>query len=213
MRWVVVGICFALAGCGRYEDFSLPAPSKTVALDLNWKVRETPVMERGAALDVLNPSVVRWRNEYLNLYSVFDGKRWNTRVAASADGLAWTDRGEALNAGADYIAANGGVVEFGGELIYAYQMGVKGKTEIGLARSADGLKWVAGSRPILETGPRMSWDEISLGDPYLMVEGKTIYLFYLGEDRARIWFGGGNLPKPDERLNGQIGYAVLLKRD
>jgi len=31
--------------------------------------------------------------------------------------------------------------------------------------------------------------------------------------KARIWFGGGDQPKPDERLNGQIGYAELLKRD
>ncbi|MBM3759977.1 MAG: hypothetical protein FJW36_06985 [Acidobacteria bacterium] len=320
MRRVVLAVgCLVLASCGKYEDFSLPSPPKSAALELNWKVRETPVMTRGTMLDVLNPSVVRWRNEYLNLYSVFDGKRWNTRVASSADGIAWQDRGEALNAGADYIAANGGVAEFTGKLFYAYQTGPKGKTEISVAVSNDGLKWSAQGGPILKIGPRMSWDEISLGDPYLMAVGNTLYLFYLGEDRARrqrlgmarstdglnwtklrgpvmelgmagdfdenglgepavfaangqwvmlytgrdrqekramgyatsmdgkmwlkqrqpvlrgeqpwnravicdatvlvegdrarIWFGGGNLPKPDERLNGQIGYAELLKRD
>jgi predicted GH43/DUF377 family glycosyl hydrolase len=255
----------------------------------------------------------------LNLYSVFDGTSWHTALATSQDGLSWRDAGLVLNAGGEYIAANGGVVAAGNELLYAYQAGPKGKNIIRLARSSDGRQWSRIPEPILTQGPRMSWDEISLGDPYLIQAGGEFYLFYLGEDRARrqrlglaksrdgitwtklrgpllelgeagdfdenglgepavfaangqwvmlytgrdrqerramgyavskdgrhweklkepilrgdqpwnaavvcdatvlveggkarIWFGGGDLPRPDERLNGQIGYAELLKRD
>jgi hypothetical protein len=30
-----------------------------------------------------------------------------------------------------------------------------------------------------------------------------------GDGRVRVWFGGGNLPSPDENLNGAIGAAYL----
>lgn len=305
-----------LYGCGRYDDFKLPKPQGP-SLDLRWHQSPNPVIGRGASLDVLNPSVVRWRDQYVNLYSLFDGKSWHTALATSKDGLSWQDAGKVLNAGNDYIAANGGALALGEELLYAYQAGPKGKTVIHLARSRDGRNWT--QEPILSLGPNMSWDEISIGDPYLLSASGELYLFYLGEDRARrqrlgvarstdgkewtkqrghllelgaagdfdenglgepavfeangqwvmiytgrdrkekramgyavskdgrhweklkepvlrgdqpwnsavvcdatvlvengkarIWFGGGDLPKPDERLNGQIGYAELLKRD
>lgn len=316
MRYLALATLL-LAGCGRYDEFALPKP-QGAALDLKWHTRPEPVILREKALDVLNPSVIRWRDQYWNLYSVFDGKGWHTSIASSQDGFVWQNRGEALNAGSDYIAANGGAVVVGQEILYAYQMGAKGKTVIGVARSSDGLAWTRQGL-ILTTGPRMSWDEVSLGDPYLIAAGGDLYLFYLGEDRARrqrlgmaksrdgkvwtklrgpilelggagdfdenglgepavfeangewvmlytgrdrkerramgyavskdgrhwekrkepilrgdqawnsavvcdatvlveagkvrIWFGGGDLPKPDERLNGQIGYAELTKRD
>mgnify|MGYP000393564486 CR=1 FL=1 len=174
-----------LSSCARYDDFSLPRPQAAPALKLEWQLRAEPVITRGDSIDVLNPSVVRWRNSYLNLYSVFDGKGWHTDIAASEDGLNWRRQGRALDSGQDYIAANGGVIAFGQELLYAYQMGQKGKTIIGLARSTDGRNWTRQQTPILSTGPRMSWDEISLGDPYLIAAGGDLYLFYLGEDRAR----------------------------
>jgi len=314
MRYLLLALL--LCGCGRYDDFALPKPQGP-NLDLKWHLTAAPVIERGASLDVLNPSVVRWLDQYINLYSVFDGKSWHTALATSKDGFTWQDSGKVLNAGGDYIAANGGALALGAELLYAYQAGPKGKTVIRLARSRDGRNWT--KEPILALGPNMSWDEISIGDPYLITAGGEIYLFYLGEDRARrqrlgvakskdgiswtkqrgplvelggagdfdenglgepavfeangqwvmlytgrdrkekramgyavsedgrhwaklkepvlrgdqpwnsavvcdatvlvengkarIWFGGGDLPKPDERLNGQIGYAELLKRD
>jgi predicted GH43/DUF377 family glycosyl hydrolase len=317
MRYVAA-LGLLLCSCGRYDEFTLPTASGP-KLELKWQAMPTPVIARGASLDALNPSVVRWREQYWNLYSIFDGTSWHTALATSADGLAWQDQGKVLEAKGEYIAANGGVVQRGNELLYAFQMGSKGKTIIGLARSSDGRKWDRAEKPILELGPRMSWDEISLGDPYLIEANGTLYLFYLGEDRARrqrlgiakssdgvnwtklrgpvlelggagdfdenglgepavfaadgqwvmlytgrdrkekramgyavskdgrawqklkepvlrgeqpwnaavvcdatvlvekdkarVWFGGGDLPKPDERLNGQIGYAELLKRD
>ncbi|MCX6609524.1 MAG: hypothetical protein NTW74_01590 [Acidobacteria bacterium] len=314
MRYLLFALL--LCGCGRYDDFALPKPQGP-PLDLRWQPNPAPVIERGASPDVLNPSVVRWRDGYINLYSLFDGTSWHTALATSKDGLSWQDSGKVIDAKGDYIAANGGALVVGSELLYAYQAGPKGKTVIHLARSSDGRSWT--TAPILSLGPSMSWDEISIGDPYLISASGEIYLFYLGEDRARrqrlgvakskdgttwtkhrgplvelggagdfdenglgepavfeangqwvmlytgrdrkekramgyavskdgrhweklkepvlrgdqpwnsavvcdatvlvenckarIWFGGGDLPKPDERLNGQIGYAELLKRD
>lgn len=325
MRTALLAVFAAmLVSCGRYDSFALPRPAPSVELDLNWQPTAGPVILRGNALDVLNPSVVAWRGEYLNLYSQFDGSRWDTMLASSKDGLTWTSGSKVLSPSeaweGTYIAANGGVVLHRRQLLYAYQAGEKGHTVIGVATSVDGRNWLKQPGPVLGLGPRMSWDEISLGDPYLLSLGEEIYLFYLGEDRARrqrlgvarsrdgftwtklrggpllelggagdfdenglgepavfaangqwvmlytgrdrkeqramgyavskdgktwekrkepvlrgmsawnkavvcdatvlveagrarIWFGGGDLPKPDERLNGQIGYAELVKRE
>jgi predicted GH43/DUF377 family glycosyl hydrolase len=40
-------------------------------------------------------------------------------------------------------------------------------------------------RPVLEFGPRGSWDERGLGDPYVIRAGNWFYVYYLGQDRAR----------------------------
>ena len=29
------------------------------------------------------------------------------------------------------------------------------------------------------------------------------------DERVAVWFGGGNVAKPDEGLNGQIGFGTL----
>jgi hypothetical protein len=31
----------------------------------------------------------------------------------------------------------------------------------------------------------------------------------LDESTFGVWFGGGNIARPDENLNGQIGYGIL----
>lgn len=320
---IAAALCLLFCSCGRYGDVALPKAPTGPLLDLVWHADSEPVIGRGASIDVLNPSVTRWHDEYLNLYSVFDGTVWHTALSSSADGRSWQSFGKVLSPTANweghYIAANGGVAASGAQLFYAYQAGEKGHTAIGIARSADGRNWTKHPVPVLEAGPRMSWDEVSLGDPYLLAAEGNLYLFYLGEDRARrqrlgfavssdgihwtkargsllelggagdfdenglgepavfsangmwvmlytgrdrqeqralgyavskdgrkweklrspvlrggqrwnaavvcdatvlvengrarIWFGGGDLARPDERLNGQIGYAELVKPD
>lgn len=317
---LMAALALLVCSCGRYGEFALPAAGGP-KLGLEWQVVAGPQLLRGSAPDVLNPSVVRWREGYLNLYSRFDGKLWTTLAASSADGMKWGEGMVVLQPQlpweGDYIAANGAVVEFGGELLYVYQAGGKGSNVLGLARSKDGKAWQKHPEPVLGLGPWMSWDESSIGDPYLVVAEGKLYLYYLGEDRARrqrlgvatstdgvhwtrlrgnpllelgaanefdenglgepavfaangqwvmlytgrdrkeqralgyatsmdgvhwkklaepvlrgtedwnravlcdatvlvegtkarVWFGGGDLPKPDERLNGQIGYAELV---
>jgi len=61
-----------LSACGRYADFTLPAPESSGPRGpFVWEASAAPVFERGDAVDVLNPSVVKFRGEYLNLYSSY----------------------------------------------------------------------------------------------------------------------------------------------
>lgn len=152
------------------------------------------VLPRGApgewdSVDVLNPSVVLHAGVYYNCYSGFDGQTWHTGLATSGDGTVWRKHGKVLSPDPNtweggYIAANGTLVEAGGEFLYWYQAGPKETPRIGLARSGDALKWRKHGPPVLETGPRGSWDERAVGDPYVIRRGGMYYLFYLGQDRA-----------------------------
>ncbi len=183
-----------MAGCGRYADFRLPSPEpQPGAAAFLWRPLAEPVLGRGSpgewdAVDVLNPSVVRRGDLYFNLYSGYDGRTWHTGLALSPDGLRWSKQGRVLSpdpAGweGDYIAANGSVLDAGGELLYWYQ---GGRTpSIGLARSPDGRSWTKRPAPVLTPGPRGSWDERGVADPYVIRVGAFYYMYYLGQDRAR----------------------------
>jgi predicted GH43/DUF377 family glycosyl hydrolase len=186
-------VALLLCGCGRYAEFTLPRLEKqpgTVAW--TWQVRESPVMKFGPAgswdaVDTLNPSVVRIGERYVNLYSGFDGRTWHTGLAVSRDGIQWSRRDRILSPDGwegDYIAANGSLLVIDGRWLYWYQ---GGRTpEIGLVASDDGLNWTEHeTNPVLSTGPRGSWDERGVADPYVIRAGSTLYMYYLGQDRAR----------------------------
>jgi predicted GH43/DUF377 family glycosyl hydrolase len=141
------------------------------------------------AHDALNPSMVRRGAVYFNFYSGYDGRVWRTGLATSTDGLHWKKEGVVLapetRAGeGDYIAANGSALFHEGEFWYWYQAGPKETPRLGLARSADGRHWRKEPFPVLDFGPRGSWDERGLADPYVIEMGQYFYLFYLGQDRA-----------------------------
>ncbi len=55
---------------------------------------------------------------------------------------------------------------------------------IALLRSTDGVNWTRTTEPVLDTGPRGSWDERGVADPYVIEAAGKLYLFYLGQDRA-----------------------------
>jgi predicted GH43/DUF377 family glycosyl hydrolase len=138
---------------------------------------------------VLNPSIVRRNGVYFNFYSGYDGRVWRTGLATSADGLHWKKEGVVLapetQAGeGGHIAANGSALFHEGEFWYWYQAGPKQTPRLGLARSADGRHWRKARFPVLDFGPRGSWDERGLADPYVMELRQYFYLFYLGQDRA-----------------------------
>ncbi len=183
-----------LSGCGRYSDFTLPPPSGSpTSTQFQWQPAAGPVLSHGAGADwdshdALNPSVVLFRGAYLNLYSGFDGKSWSTGLATSADGARWQKQGPVLTPDpstweGDYIAANGSVIAFRERLFYFYQGGRTPR--IGLATSSDGRSWQRHGAPVLELGPVGSWDERGVADPYVIKAGGSLYLFYLGQDRAR----------------------------
>jgi predicted GH43/DUF377 family glycosyl hydrolase len=135
--------------------------------------------------DVLNPSIIRWGNGYLNLYSGFDGKAWHTGVAQSSDGVAWIKRGRILSPEGwegSYIAANGSALEWAGSIYYWYQAG--DPPRIGLTTSTDAKTWLRRGQ-VVPLGPRGSFDEMGVADPNVIRRGDIFYLYYLGQDRAR----------------------------
>jgi predicted GH43/DUF377 family glycosyl hydrolase len=190
-RAALAGAIVSLISCAPYADFTLPALSGN-ATQFNLAVRPGPVIAKGAAgawdsVDALNPSVVSAAGKLLNLYSGYDGRTWHTGLAESSDGLQWTKRGKVLSPDpgsweGDYIAANGSVIESSGEFLYWYQGGRI--PQIGLARSKDGLQWNKHQEPVLKLGPRGSWDERGVADPYVIRTGEWFYMYYLGQDRA-----------------------------
>lgn len=176
-----------LAGCGHYQDFTLPDPGPARPGAYVWQPRSAPVLPN-AAVDTLNPSVLSWQGSLLNLFSLYDGKTWHTAAATSADGLAWQPGPRFLSPSpttweGSYIAANGAAVAFRNELLYYYQAGTPPR--IGLARSRDGRVWQKHPEPVLGFGPRGAWDERATADPYVVEHDGRLYLYYLGEDRAR----------------------------
>lgn len=193
-----LGACGSLAcllACARHERFTLPPPGRAEPLPaaLRWNVLPSPVLPLGPrgdwdGVDVLNPSVIHRDGVYYNLYSGFDGSTWHTGLATSSDGLSWTRRGKVLSPSpgawdGEYIAANGSALYHQGEFLYWYQGGRL--PSIGLARSKDALRWTKHPEPVLRPGPRGSWDERGVADPYVIRVGSAFYMYFLGQDRAR----------------------------
>ena len=116
----------------------------------------------------------------MNLYSGWDGKVWRTGLATSSDGRVWEKKGQILQPGpaaweGEYIAANGAVHENN----YYYQAG--SPPQIGLARSLRNKL----PEPVLKVGPRGAWDERGVADPFILKAGGKLYMYFLGQDRAR----------------------------
>ncbi|MBV9399852.1 MAG: hypothetical protein JO062_17875 [Bryobacterales bacterium] len=183
-----------LSGCGHYADFTLspPDPSGPTA-PFTWQASPAPVLTRGDpaawdSSDVLNPSIVRFNGIYLNLYSGYDGHTWHTGIASAADGAQWQKIGRAISPEGwegSYIAANGTALVSGKEIFYWYVGGPPGAHKIGLARSKNGgLDWAKNPEPVLSPGPRGSFDERAVADPYVIRRGEWFYMVYLGQDRA-----------------------------
>ena len=184
------------SGCGSYGEFALSPPAGEPRQGrFTFEQEALPVLERGPAgrwdsADVLNPSIVRHVNQYFNFYSGFDGKTWHTGLAISPDGVGWLRRGKLLSPGPNswesgYIAANGSALWHEGEWFYWYQAGPRNANRIGLARSRDLASWSRVAQPVLPAGPRGSWDEVSIGDPYVFRRDGFFFMYYLGMDRAR----------------------------
>jgi predicted GH43/DUF377 family glycosyl hydrolase len=168
----VIALALLACSCGKYANFTLPPPDAAGPKGpFHWEASPEPVISCGNdwdSGDVLNPSVVKFNGEYWNYYSGYDGKTWNTGIATSTDGIHWAKRGKIR--GPD--AANGSALVVGGKILYWYQTG--SPVQIAL----DG-------KVVLKTGPRGSWDEIGVADPYVIERNGELYMYYLGMDRAR----------------------------
>ena len=178
----LAAISLTLLGCGRYTTFTLPQlPGGNSDFSITFEERPEPVLSRGQARDVLNPSVTGKWHVY---YSAWDGATWRTRHAFTGDLRQWQDLGAVLSPDprtweGSYIAANGSALEFNGAVWYWYVAGPRETPRIGLAQD-----WRKLPEPVLEPGPYMSWDEEGVADPDVNRVGPYFYLYYLGQDRA-----------------------------
>jgi predicted GH43/DUF377 family glycosyl hydrolase len=196
MRSGSLVLCLALlTACGRYSDFALPPPAGAEQpVQWVWEDSGTPVLGRGPAgafdsVDALNPSIVSAAGKLWNFYSGWDGRTWRTGLALSTDGgQSWTRHPAPLLAPdpaageGDYIGANGATVHQNGQFLHWYQTGTP--PQIALATSSDGLQWTK-QGVVLPRGPRGAWDELGVADPYVIAAAGRLYLFHLGQDRAR----------------------------
>lgn len=158
-----------------------------------------PVLMRGDkgtwdSVDVLNPSVVEWGGKLWNFYSGFDGSVWRTGVATSHDGKSWTkyQNNPVLSPGsggwdARYIAANGSAIVVDEQLRYYFAaQSVEGITSIGLAVSNDGYGMRKSALPVLSPGLAGQWDEHTVSDPYVIRDGGSFYMYFLGMNRVGV---------------------------
>jgi predicted GH43/DUF377 family glycosyl hydrolase len=187
-KLLLAAFCLALLGCGRYADFTLPAIQGSMPDWPKFTARTEPVLQRGSASDVLNPSVVELNGQLFNFYSEYDGHTWHTALAQSQDGVSWRSLGRILSPDSttwegSYIAANGSTAYFQGKWFYWYVAG--SQPQIGLATGSEPAKLLKNAQPVLRLGPRGSFDEMAVADPYVIRIGGLWFMYYLGQDRAR----------------------------
>ncbi len=188
LKSVCIFLLLSLTACGRYADFTLPQLSTTPQVRLSFLPNPAPVLTGGH--DVLNPSVVLSNHRYFNFYSEYDGHSWHTDLAESGDGINWTNQSRVLSPDprtweGSYIAANGSAANLDGQWLYWYQAGPRDHPSIGLATSRNPKMLHKHAQPVLQPGPRGSFDEQAVADPYVIRLGGSFYMYYLGTDRAR----------------------------
>jgi predicted GH43/DUF377 family glycosyl hydrolase len=158
--------------------------------------------ERGVA----DPYVIRQQGRLYLYYNGMDrARRQRLGVAVSDDGLIWSKlRTNPILEIGEYGAFDAhGLGEPAVWAAYGFYWMLytgRGQDEVrrlGLARSSDGVQWK--KQPSIIAGAE-AWDAKVICDPTVIAE----------PDRVRVWFGGGDIARPDENLHGQIGYAELL---
>jgi predicted GH43/DUF377 family glycosyl hydrolase len=168
--------------------------------------------ERGVA----DPYVIR-RGDTFYMYFLGQDRanRQRLGVARSQDGIAW----EKLRANPilelgdhgdfDEIGLGEPAVWTSGNMYWMLYTG-RDRAEhrrLGLARSKDGVHWEK-DKSFTPIAGASAWDSAVICDPSIdaspnaTVTGNTI----------TVYFGGGDVPRPDENIHGQIGVGFLTGR-
>jgi len=158
---------------------------------------------------VADPYVIQAGEFYYLYYTGLDrAQRQQLGMARSRDGVHWEKNAAnpILELGSDPLDEGG----LGEPAVFAargsYWMLYTGRMwdeqrRIGLARSDDGVTWTR--VPGWVFAGREAWDRKVVCDPTVEVQP---------DGTIRMWFGGGDVASPDERLNGRIGVATLRAR-
>ena len=191
-----------------------PQERPAIGLARDWHKEPRPVLEPGPFMSwdergVADPEVIRIGSEFYLYYLGQDrAARQRIGVARSRDGVHW----EKLTANPVLELGEPGAFDENGlgepavwRMRGWYWMLYTGRgagevRRLGLARSADGVRWAkfqdvfAGAH---------AWDSKVICDPSVEV---------LDDSSVLVWFGGGDAASPDYGLNGQIGYGILRMR-
>jgi predicted GH43/DUF377 family glycosyl hydrolase len=178
----------------------------------DWHKHPEPVLETGprGAWDergVGDPYVIR-TGEWFYMYFLGQdrARRQRLGIARSRDGIEWEKlrANPVLDVGPDAAFDENGLGEPAVWQSHGWWwMLYTGRDRaehrrIGLARSRDGVTWER--QPDLVIAGDQPWNAKVICDPHVIVDA----------GRVRVWFGGGDVARPDERVNGQIGYGELL---
>lgn len=175
---------------------------------LHWRKEPHPVLDLGPYMSwderaVADPYVIE-AGGWLYLYYLGQDRAARQRigVARSRDGVAWEKlRSNPVLEMTEPMEANG----LGEPAVFVwkghYRMLFTGRDaseirRIGAAWSNDGVHW---TRQKQAFAGDQAWDAKVVCDPTVVVE----------DSRVRVWFGGGDVASPNERLHGQIGTGVL----
>jgi predicted GH43/DUF377 family glycosyl hydrolase len=179
----------------------------------SWTRLPRPVMETGpyGSFDqraVADPYVIRAGERYYMFYLGQDrARRQRLGVARSSDGVRWEKlrSNPLLELGAPGSFDELGLGEpavwtSGGQwwMLYTGRDRLE-RRRIGLARSSDGVRWSKDAQfPPFDGGE--AWNRMVVCDPHVELESGG---------PLRMWYGGGDLARPAQGLNGQIGLAVF----
>jgi predicted GH43/DUF377 family glycosyl hydrolase len=155
---------------------------------------------------VADPYVIRIGSEFYMYYLGQDrAVQQRLGVARSADGIHWRKlrTNPILEVGAPGAFDENGLGEpavwqaRGWYWMLYTGRGAGEVRRLGMARSTDGVHWT--KLPQVFAGAH-EWDAKVVCDPTVEV---------LDDSTVAVWFGGGDLARPDYNLNGQIGYGIL----
>jgi len=200
---------------GRFSYWYVAGPKERPRLGLawykdGWSKHPKPVLEPGpyGSWDeegVADPYVIKIdAHFYLYFLGQDRARRQRLGVARSVDGVHW----QKLRSNPILELGDGGAFDengLGEPAVWQshgfYWMLYTGRDRaenrrLGLARSTDGVHWQR--LPTVFSGSQ-AWDSKVICDPTVEVHG----------DEIRVWFGGGDIARPDENLNGQIGFGIL----
>jgi predicted GH43/DUF377 family glycosyl hydrolase len=205
------GSALTESGVVLYWYHSGPRERPRIGFARDWRKEARPVLEPGPYLSwdehgAADPYVIRAGDFY---YMYFLGQdraaRQRLGVARSRDGIQW----EKLRSNPILEIGDPGAFDENGlgepavwqkDGFYWMLYTGRGAGEVrklGMARSTDGIHWT--KLPYVFAGGR-EWDSKVICDPSVIP---------FGDARVAVWFGGGNVAKPDEGLNGQIGFGTL----
>jgi hypothetical protein len=205
------GSALEVGGAVWYWYVAGPRDRPRLGLARDWHKLPGPVLDPGPYMSwdergVADPDVLRI-GRYFYLYYLGQDRATRQRigVARSTDGIHWEKlvSNPILELGAPGAFDENGLGEpavWQARGFYWMLYTGRGAGEIrrlGLARSADGVHWT--KLPQVFAGAS-AWDSKVMCDPGVE---------RLDDSTVGVWFGGGDIARPDENLHGQVGYGVL----